>query len=199
MLEGEVVIGLSVEQGIQPLKNGKLLFFQMTDHHRNELLADFPELDAPAAAWPMPKDFGRDQPKPLGDWFDRRVLPGEETGQIAFTSGADEREDDILLECIVVQELIEKADQLVQLLPFLVITWIRRSVASFGRDPVLELAHRYQNAEVRSSCRTSPNNVKPAMLSWCFQQRRFFLFAVQRAITATHKGSPAGSLAVMKD
>src|SRR5512132_869031 len=83
MLEGEVVIGLSVEQGIQPLKNGKLLFFQMTDHLRNELIADFPELDATAAAWPMPKDFGRDQPKALGGWFDRRVLPGEETGRIA--------------------------------------------------------------------------------------------------------------------
>jgi hypothetical protein len=148
ILEGEVVIGLSVEEGIQPLKNGKLLFFQMTDHLRNELFADFPELDATAAAWPMPKDFGRDQPKPLGDWFDRRVLPGEETGQIAFTSGADEREDNILLECIVVQELIEKADQLMQLLSFLVIAWIRRSVASFARNPVLQLAHRYQNAEV---------------------------------------------------
>jgi hypothetical protein len=148
MLEGEAVIGASVEQAVQPLNDGKLLLFQMADHLGNELLADFPEVGPAAAARPVPEDFGRDQPKTLGDRFNRRVLAREEACQVAFTWSADEREDDALLEGMVVEDLIERADQRMQLLPFLVIPWIRRSLASFARDPVLQVAHAYQNAEV---------------------------------------------------
>ena len=148
VLEGEAIIAVSVEQGVQPLNNGKLLLFQMTRHLRNELLADFPELSPAAPAWPTPENFGRDHPKTLGDRLDRGVLSGKETSQIAFTSGADEREHDGLLKDMVSQNLIERTDQRMQLLSLLVVTCIRTPLASFARYEVLQVAHPYQNAEV---------------------------------------------------
>ena len=65
---------------------------------------------------------------------DRRVLLGEESAPDRFHLRAQmSGKTTSLLEGIVVEDLIEKADQLVQLLSFLVITWIRNRSPSFAR------------------------------------------------------------------
>jgi hypothetical protein len=73
---------------------------------------------------------------------------GQERGQLAAASRADEREQNRFLEGVVVDDLVERDDELLELLLLFRIPRVDRPPSLGADDAVLEATNQRENAEM---------------------------------------------------
>jgi hypothetical protein len=148
MLESELMVRLRIEQRVKPLQEDQLLFLQMIDRLQKQLLSDFLKPTPSAIPATLPQNFKSEVAQKMGRRFNDGMLIGEKVREFGVVLRAQEREDDLLLECMVCHELIKKSDQIVHLMFILVVIQVRALLADFAGNPVLQIAYPNQDAKV---------------------------------------------------
>lgn len=148
VLKRQTVIGCGIQQVVQPLQDELFFHLQMAEHLRKQTLGNLPELRPPPFAGTVPEDLDRQRAQPMGRRLDRHVLFSELIGDQTVAVGPDQRKHLIFFERIVGDDVIEKADQAIDLFCVVVISGLECFSACLSTDPVLQFADRHQDAEV---------------------------------------------------
>ena len=121
----------------QPLDHRQLFFLQVRHHFGDEVGCGTLELRPAVGIDTILEDPGGDPTHTPRQRPDDHVLVGQERRQLAAASRADEREQNRFLEGVVVDDLVERDDELLEMLlgrcwPFLARGRRRRTVLALS-------------------------------------------------------------------
>ena len=146
--ERQAVIGVRIEKAPQPLDHRQLFFLQVRHHFGDEVGCGTLELRPAVGIDTILEDPGGDPTHTPRQRPDDHVLVGQERRQIAAASRADEREQNRFLEGVMVDDLVERDDELLEMLLLLRVSRVDRPPSLGTDNTVLEATNQRENAEM---------------------------------------------------
>ena len=144
----QAVIGVRIEKGPQPLDHRQLFFLQVRHHFGDEVGRGTLELRPAVGIDTILEDPGGDPTHPPRQRADDHVLLGQERRQFAAASRADEREQNRFFEGVVVDDLVERDDEFLEMLLLVLVSRVDRSPSLGADNTVLEATNQRENAEM---------------------------------------------------
>ena len=144
----QAVIGVRIEKGPQPLDHRQLFFLQVRHHFGDEVGCGTLELRPAVGIDTILEDPRGDPTHPLRQRADDHVLVGQERRQFAAASRADEREQNRFFEGVVVDDLVERDDEFLEMLLLVLVSRVDRPPSLGADNTVLEATNQRENAEM---------------------------------------------------
>jgi hypothetical protein len=120
----------------------------MTHHLGDKVLRHFLELRPRSVPDAIPQHPACDPTQPQRNRLDRSVFAYEQIRELAFATSAHERKDDGFFERVMAEHVVQRCDQLFQLLFVLGATGIQGHLAGRAADPVFQATDGDENAKV---------------------------------------------------
>src|SRR5512144_2079395 len=114
----------------------------MEHHLRDKLGSREPKLPPSGGADAVLEDFSGDRAQMLCQRPDRHVLLGQERRQLAATSRTDEREQNRFFEGVMVDDLVERDDEFLEMLLLVRVARVDRPPSLGADDTVLEATNQ---------------------------------------------------------